>query len=78
MVESARMWKERRTEEDEKHALITSCRSADFETARSGTIYKETAVVHSSVCLKRLAKITSQSQPVLRPTHEQEIDTIPN
>lgn len=61
MVKSARMWKERWTEEDEKHALITSCRNADFETARSGRIHKETAVVHSSVCLKRQRKTTSQN-----------------
>jgi hypothetical protein len=42
------MWKERWTEEDEKDALITSCRSADFETATSGRVYKETAVVEAS------------------------------
>lgn len=78
MVESARMWKERWTEEDEKHALITSCRNADFGTARSGRIYKETAVVHSSVCLKRLTKFTSKKKPVFRPRYEHEIDTIPN
>ena len=38
VVKSARMWKERCIEEDEKHALITSRRSADFENATSGII----------------------------------------